>query len=95
LIQTNRCFFPEMERVAAGTFKSSLWARVSPLSGFFGRLILGSLDPVKGRKTKAPRVFLPASSDVGGGRDQKFEGHQSELAERMRATAGETCAARW
>src|ERR1043165_1563198 len=64
LINTNRTFFPEMERVAAGNFKSSLWARVSPFSGLIGRMIIGSLDPVKGRKTKAARVFLPASSDV-------------------------------
>jgi len=88
LIQTNRCFFPEMERVAAGTFKSSLWARVSPFSGLIGRLIIGSLDPVKGRKTKAARVFLPASSDIAPEVIEKFEGHQTELAERMRATAG-------
>ena len=88
LIQTNRCFFPEMERVAAGTFKSSLWARVSPFSGLIGRLIIGSLDPVKGRKTKAARVFLPASSDIAPDVIEKFEGHQTELAERMRATAG-------
>jgi hypothetical protein len=87
LIQTNRCFFPEMERVANGSFKSSLWARVSPFSGLIGRLILGSLDPVKGRKTKAARVFLPASSDIAPDVIEKFEGHQTELAERMRATA--------
>jgi hypothetical protein len=88
LIQTNRCFFPEMERVATGTFKSSLWARVSPFSGLIGRLILGSLDPVKGRKTKAARVFLPASSDVAPDVIEEFAGHQTELAERMRATGG-------
>jgi hypothetical protein len=87
LIQTNRCFFPEMKRVAAGTFKSSAWARVSPLSGLIARLILRSLDPVKGMKTKAARVFLPASSDVDAGVIERFAGHQVELAERMRATA--------
>jgi hypothetical protein len=79
LIQTNRCFFPEMERVAAGTFKSSLWARVSPFSGLIGRLIIGSLDPVKGRKTKAARVFLPASSDVDADVMERFASHQSDL----------------
>jgi hypothetical protein len=88
LIQTNRCFFPDMESIAAGTFKVSAWARVSPLSGFFARMILRALDPVKGRKTKAPRVFLPASSDVAADVIEKFAGHQVELAERMRATAG-------
>lgn len=87
LIQTNSTFFPDMERVADGTFKSSAWARVSPLSGLFARLILRSLDPVKGRKSKAPRVFLPASSDVSADVIEKFAGHQRELTERMRATA--------
>ena len=88
LIQTNSTFFPDMERIAAGTFKSSTWGRVSPLSGFFARMILRSLDPVKGRKTKAPKVFLPASSDVAPDVMERFAAHQVELAERMRATAG-------
>jgi hypothetical protein len=88
LIQTNRCFFPDMERVAAGTFKSSAWARVSPLSGLCARLILRALDPVKGMKTKAARVFLPASSDVSADVIEKFAEHQQELTGRMRATAG-------
>ena len=87
LIQTNRTFFADMERIAKGTFKSSTWARVSPLSGLFARLILRSLDPVKGRKSKAPRVFLPASSDVDADVIEKFAEHQRELTERMRATA--------
>lgn len=88
LIQTNGTFFPDMERIATGTFKSSAWARVSPLSGLFARMILRTLDPVKGRKTKAPRVFLPASSDVSADVIERFAEHQRELTERMRATAG-------
>ncbi len=88
LIVTNRTFFPDMERVAAGTYKSSLWARVSPLSGFFGRYILGALDPEKGRTIKAPRAFLPASSDVDADVIGRFVGNLSEVAARMRATEG-------
>ena len=86
LIKTNECFFPDMLRVAAGTFKSSWWGRVSPLSGFFGRFILKSLDPEKGRKTKSPRVFEPAQSDVDPNVIAKFLRHQSEVAAHMRAT---------
>ena len=88
LIVTNRCFFPDIERVAAGTYKTNLWGRVSPLSGFFGRFILKSLDPEKGRRTKAPRVFEPAQSDVAPDVLEQFTAHQEELATRMRATAG-------
>lgn len=88
LIVTNRTFFPALDKVAAGTFKSSLWGRVSPLSGFFGRFILKALDPEKGRKTKAPRVFEPKQSDVAADIIQQFAAHQQELSARMRATAG-------
>ena len=88
LIVTNSCFFPDMERVAAGTYRSGLWGRVSPLSGLFAGFILKSLDPAKGRKTKAPRVFEPASSNVGADVVGRFASHQVELAEKMRATAG-------
>jgi hypothetical protein len=88
LIVTNRCFFPDIEKVAAGTYESSLWGRVSPLSGFFGRFILKALDPEKGRKTKAPRVFEPARSDVAADVIRQFAAHQGELSARMRATAG-------
>jgi len=88
LIVTNRCFFPDIERVAAGTYRSSLWGRVSPLSGFFGRFILKALDPEKGRKTKAPRVFEPARSDVAADVIERFATHQEELSALMRATAG-------
>jgi hypothetical protein len=88
LIVTNSTYFPVMERVAAGTFKSDLWARVSPFSGFFGRYILGALDPLKGRKIKAPRAFLPAESDVDADVIGRFEGNLSEVAARMRATEG-------
>ena len=88
LIKTNRCFLPDIERVAAGKYRSSLWGRVSPLSGFFGRMILKALDPVRGRKVSAPRVFRPASSDVGADAIEQFARHQRELAEKMRATAG-------
>jgi hypothetical protein len=88
LIKTNSTFFPDMRRVAAGTYKSSLWGRVSPLSGFFGRFILKSLDPEKGRKTKAPRVFEPAQSEVAADVIVKFVRHQSEVSQLMRGTAG-------
>ncbi len=88
LIVTNSTFFPVMERVAAGTFKNGLWARVSPLSGFFGRYILGALDPAKGKKIKAPRAFLPASSDVDAEVIERFVGNLSEVSARMRATEG-------
>jgi hypothetical protein len=88
LIVTNSTFFPDMERVAAGTYRPSLWGRVSPLSGFFARFILKSLDPEKGRRTKAPRVFEPTQSAVAPDIIGRFAAHQDDLSNHMRATAG-------
>lgn len=88
LITTNRCFLPDIEKVAAGERTSSLWERVSPLSGLFGRLVLRALDPSKGMKAKAARVFLPTASDVPPDIVERFAAHQTELTARMRATAG-------
>ena len=88
LITTNRSFFPDMERVASGKHQNTLWANVSPFSGFFARYILGALDPVKGRKIKAPRAFLPAESGVDAEVIGRFEGNLSEVSARMRATGG-------
>jgi hypothetical protein len=88
LITTNTSFFLDMERVAAGGHRNSLWANVSPLSGFFGRFILNALDPLKGRKIKAPRAFLPVSSDVDADVINRFVSNLSEVNERMRATEG-------
>lgn len=88
LIKTNDCFVPDMVKVAAGTYRSSLWARVSPLSGFFGRFVINSLDPSKGRKTKAPRVFAPAQSDIEPDVVVRFMKRQAEVVTYMRATEG-------
>jgi hypothetical protein len=88
LITTNLCFFPDFGKVAAGEYRSGLWARVSPFSGFVARFILGALDPEKGRKIKAPRVFRPASSDVGADVIPRFVKNLSEAAALMRATEG-------
>src|ERR1044072_8832548 len=86
LIKTNECFIPDMMKIGAGTYKSSWWARVSPLSGFFGRFVINSLDPVKGRKRKAPRGFAPGQSDGEPDGIVKSLRHQSEGAIPMRAT---------
>jgi hypothetical protein len=88
LMTTNGTFFGDLERVAAGEYRNSLWGKLSPLSGFFGRMILRTLDPETGRRTKAPRVFLPASSEVAPDVIERFALHQEELARRVEATRG-------
>ena len=88
LLKTNRGFYPALEEAARGGRAGSLWERVSPLSGLFGRLIVRGL--ASRRKFKAPRGLRPSASDVGAGVVEKFAGQQGELAELMRAAAAGT-----
>ena len=86
LIKTNRSFFPTLERLARGERKSGTWERLSPFSGFFGKIVLKSLRPESSRKFKAPRGLRPSASDVDAAVIEQFAAHQAELAELMKAT---------
>lgn len=85
LIRTNEKFLPLLGRVARGERKGSAWERVSPLSGFFGRLMIRSLRPDSGRKFKAPAGIAPAASDVDAAVIAHFGEHQTRLIEAIRA----------
>ena len=87
LIKTNRSFFPTLEQLARGERKGRTWERLSPFSGFFGKMVLKSLAPESSRKFKAPRGLLPSASDVDAAVIEQFAAHQGELAELMKATA--------
>jgi hypothetical protein len=86
LIKTNDTFCPTLEETARGGRDGTLWERVSPLSGFFGRLIMRAIKSP--RKFKAPRGLRPSASDVDAGVIERFSGRQGELAGLMRAAAG-------
>jgi len=44
LITTHRQYFPLFKKMAAGDAKPTFWEKASPLSGFFGRFLIKSLD---------------------------------------------------
>ncbi|HEU4870237.1 MAG TPA: hypothetical protein VFT08_05245, partial [Pyrinomonadaceae bacterium] len=51
-----------------------------------GKLLIKSLDPVKGRKLKAPKNFQPAQSDISGSIIDDFVAQQATIVEKMKAT---------
>ncbi|HWS55843.1 MAG TPA: DinB family protein [Pyrinomonadaceae bacterium] len=87
LMKANAGFVPVLERIARGERRGSAWERWSPLSGFFGRLIEGSLAKDGGRAFKAPRKLVPSASDIAPDVVEQFAAHQTELAALMRAAA--------
>jgi hypothetical protein len=86
LIKTNALFFPELERVASGGRRNSFLENYSPLSNFFGNLMVNSLKKDE-RKFKTPTPKIVPRSDVDALIVGQFAAHQADLVERIRKTA--------
>ncbi len=87
LIKINSAYFPELESIIAGERKQKFWENYSPLSGFFGNLLVKSLNPKTKRKLKAPKIATPSASEISPTIIEDFAAHQQEVADKIRQTA--------
>jgi hypothetical protein len=87
LIKTNSLFFPELEKIASGGRKNSFLENYSPLSSFFGKLLIGSLKKDE-RKFKAPSQAIVPPSEISADVIEQFAAHQREVVEKIKATQG-------
>jgi len=85
LIKANSLFFPELERIADDERKNSFWENYSPLSSFFGNLLVNSLKK-DARKFKAPTRKIVPPSDIDPRIIELFAAHQAELIGKVRRT---------
>jgi hypothetical protein len=85
LITTHEMYFPMLERMAAGTYAPSFWAKISPLSAFFGRYLAGGLDPANQKKMKTTSKALPSASDIDDGIVSRYLDHQGALIDHLNA----------
>ncbi len=85
LIKANSLFFPELEKIASEKRKNSFLENYSPLSSFFGNLLVKSLQK-DGRKFKAPSKAIVPPSEIDAHIVELFAAHQSELIERVKRT---------
>ena len=85
LLTSNKGYLPIIDNVLAGQ-KRTFWQSVPVLPGVWGRLLIKSLDPVKGRKLKAPKSFQPAQSDISNEVIDDFVALQATIVEKMKAT---------
>ena len=86
LILSNQGFFPIIEQILEGRRRQSAWERMPLLPGFFGRLLIKTLRPDSGRKTKARPAFYPSSSQIAPGIVASFLEQQGRLLTLMEAT---------
>ncbi len=85
LIKTNALFFPELEKIALGERKNSFLENYSPLSGFFGNLLVKSLQKDE-RKFKAPSPDIVPPSEVSADIINQFAAHQTKVVEKIKQT---------
>jgi hypothetical protein len=83
LIVTHSMYFPLFEKLAAGEFKATMWQKISPLSGFFGRFLIKSLDPKNMKPMKTTSKAYPSSSDIDAGIIDRFVEHQNEMIDLL------------
>jgi hypothetical protein len=84
LIKSNDEFYPELEKLAAGTRKNTFWQNWSPLSGIAGAFLVSTLKK-DGQKVKTNQKMTPPS-EIDADIVDRFIKHQTKLAEKIRAT---------
>ena len=87
LILTNEQFYPEFDKLAAGTRKNTFWQNYSPLTGFFGRFLIKAVTE-DSKKSKAPSKSIVPPSALPANIVVKFEKNIAEVNERIQACAG-------
>ena len=85
LIKTNELFYVELEKIAEGSRKNSFLEKYSPLSSFFGNLLVNSLKK-DGRKFKAPSLKIVPPSEIDANIVEIFAAHQAELIGKIKST---------
>ena len=85
LIKSNELFYDELDRIANGSRENSFLEKYSPLSGFFGNLLINSLKK-DARKFKAPTQKIVPPSEIDQNIVEIFAAHQAELIGKIKRT---------
>ena len=84
LIKTNELFYEELELIASGSRRNSFLENYSPLSSFFGSLLVNSLKK-DARKFKAPTRKIVPPSEIDQNIVEIFAAHQAELIGKIKS----------
>jgi hypothetical protein len=81
LVVSDMTYFPTLKKINAGSYKMSKWERWSPLSGFFGKMLVNQTQEKVTKKLNAPRAFQPSQSKIDLGILDRFHKHLDTLLE--------------
>ncbi len=85
LIKANELFYGDLEKIASGARANSFLENYSPLSSFFGNLLVNSLKKDE-RKFKAPTKKIVPPSEIDANIIELFAAHQAELIGKIKRT---------
>ncbi|MEO6655947.1 MAG: DinB family protein [Pyrinomonadaceae bacterium] len=83
LITTHSLYFPMFQRLEKRGVTPTLWERVSPLSGFFGRFLIKGMMPDNPKKMKTTSKAFPSNSEIGGDIIELFSEHQHQMIDHL------------
>ena len=86
IIKTNHMFYPEFEKLAAGTRKNSLWENWSPFTGWGGRFLINAVS-IDSKKAKAPSKRIVPPSEIEPDIIERFSRHVEEVNQKVEACA--------
>ncbi len=90
LIKSNELLYDKFDEIADGKQKHSPLEKLSPLSGFFGNLLIGSMKK-DARKFKAPTQKIVPPSEIDPHIIEIFAGHQAELIGKIKKLETTDC----
>ncbi len=88
LITSNKTYFPVLEDITSGNYRPDFWAKNSPFSSMFGKMLLDSVSPEVKRKAISPKAFKPSYSNITIQIVNDFEKHQEQLITYFEKTKG-------
>jgi hypothetical protein len=86
LIVVNETYFPVLESIKSGTYKSPFMAKFSFLVSFFGKTVLNSVKPNRRKKIKTFPIWEPSLSRIKSDVLNRFVSHQMELISKIEAS---------
>ncbi len=86
IIKTNHQFYPEFDKLAAGSRQNSFWENWSPFSGWGGRFLIKAVSE-DSKKAKAPSNDIVPPSDIEPDIIARFSAHIAEVNKKVEACA--------
>jgi len=85
LIQINESYYPVIEKVRKGKLQLGWMARFAFIRNFFGKMILGSVEPTRKKKIETFPIWEPSHSGIEEGIVPRFSAHQHHFGEFIRS----------